>query len=140
MGNFGEFLKTWSLLSNSVTRQVTFIRTKNGGKCQNSKIKSNILSGQKFIKNAKNGQFKKCWNFACKNNRISSKSKNRRLFCAYAKTFLGSFFHEGKLKSFSLLSKFPLEMTHPVLKLVHFCSTCASAFFHSVCFTMGEMV
>ena len=36
MVNFGEFLKTWSLRSNSVTRQVSFNRTKIGGKCQNS--------------------------------------------------------------------------------------------------------
>ena len=35
---FGEFLKTWSLRSNSVTRQVSFNRTKIGGKWQNSKI------------------------------------------------------------------------------------------------------
>ena len=34
----GEFLKTWSLWPNSVTRQVSFNRTKIGGKCQNSKI------------------------------------------------------------------------------------------------------
>ena len=34
--NFGEFLKTWSLRSNSITRQVSFNRTKIGGKCQNS--------------------------------------------------------------------------------------------------------
>ena len=33
--NFGEFLKTWKLKSNCVTRQVTFDRTKIGGKCQN---------------------------------------------------------------------------------------------------------
>ena len=37
MAHFGEFLKTWSLRSNSVTRQVSFNRTKIGGKCQNSK-------------------------------------------------------------------------------------------------------
>ena len=37
MVQFGEFLKTWSLRSNSVTRQVSFNRTKIGGKCQNSK-------------------------------------------------------------------------------------------------------
>ena len=36
--HFGEFLKTWSLRSNSVTRQVSFNRTKIGGKCQNAKI------------------------------------------------------------------------------------------------------
>ena len=36
MVHFGEFLKTWSLRSNSVTRQVRFNRTKIGGKCQNS--------------------------------------------------------------------------------------------------------
>ena len=39
MVNFGEFLKIWSLRSNSVTRQVSFYRTKSGGKCQNTKIK-----------------------------------------------------------------------------------------------------
>ena len=36
MVHFGEFLKTWSLRSNRVTRQVSFNRTKIGGKCQNS--------------------------------------------------------------------------------------------------------
>ena len=39
MVDFVEFLKTWSLRSNSVTRQVTFNRTKIGGKSQNWKIK-----------------------------------------------------------------------------------------------------
>ena len=34
--NFDEFLKTWNLWSNSVTRQVRFNRTKIGKKCQNS--------------------------------------------------------------------------------------------------------
>ena len=32
---FGEFLKTYSLRLNSVTRQVSYNRTKIGGKCQN---------------------------------------------------------------------------------------------------------
>ena len=36
MLNFGEFLQTWSLRSNSVTRQVSFNTTKIAGKCQNS--------------------------------------------------------------------------------------------------------
>ena len=36
MVHFGEFLKNWSLRSNSVTRQVSFNKTKIGGKCQNS--------------------------------------------------------------------------------------------------------
>ena len=36
--HFGEFLKICSLRSNSVTRQVSFNRTKIDGKCQNSKI------------------------------------------------------------------------------------------------------
>ena len=36
MVHFGEFLKTWSLGSNSVTRQFSFNRTKIGGKCQKS--------------------------------------------------------------------------------------------------------
>ena len=37
MVHFGEFFKTWSLRSNSVTRQVTFNRTKIDGKCQTLK-------------------------------------------------------------------------------------------------------
>ena len=37
MVHFGEFLQTWSLRSNSVTRQVSFNRTKIGGKCPNQK-------------------------------------------------------------------------------------------------------
>ena len=42
MVHFGEFLKTWSLRSNSVTRQVSFNRTKIGGKCQKFNILSNF--------------------------------------------------------------------------------------------------
>ena len=38
MVHFGEFLKTWSLRSNSATRQVSFDRSKIGGKCQNWKF------------------------------------------------------------------------------------------------------
>ena len=38
MIHFGEFLKTWSLLSNNVTRHVIFKRTQIGGKCHDSKI------------------------------------------------------------------------------------------------------
>ena len=38
MVHFGEFLKTWSLRSNRVTRQISFNRSKIGGKCQNSNI------------------------------------------------------------------------------------------------------
>ena len=37
MVHFGEFFKTWSLRSNSVTREISFNRTKIGAKCQNSK-------------------------------------------------------------------------------------------------------
>jgi len=37
MVHFGEFLKTWSLRSNSVTSQVSFKKAKNCGKCQNAK-------------------------------------------------------------------------------------------------------
>ena len=46
MVHLGEFLKTWSMRSNSVTRQVSFLWTKIGGKCQNSKNWncSNIVS------------------------------------------------------------------------------------------------
>ena len=39
MVHFGEFLKTGSLRSNSVTRKVNFIWTKIVGKCQNTKIR-----------------------------------------------------------------------------------------------------
>ena len=38
-----SFLKTWSLRSNIVTRQVNFNRTKIGGKCQNLTIQCDIL-------------------------------------------------------------------------------------------------
>ena len=38
MARFGEFLKTWSLWSNSVTRHVNFNWTKIGEKCQNSNL------------------------------------------------------------------------------------------------------
>ena len=37
-GSFWRVFKTWSLWSNSVTRQVSFIRTKIGEKCQHLKI------------------------------------------------------------------------------------------------------
>ena len=43
MVNFGDFLKTWSLWSNSVTRQITFNWTKIDGKCQNSNIQMRHL-------------------------------------------------------------------------------------------------
>ena len=38
MVHFGEFLKTSSLWSMRLTRQFSFNETKNGGKCQNSKV------------------------------------------------------------------------------------------------------
>ena len=37
MVNFGEFFENLKIAVKSVTRQVTFNRTKIGGKCQNSK-------------------------------------------------------------------------------------------------------
>ena len=51
MVNFVKFLKTWSLRSNSVTRHVSFNRTKIGGKCQNSKcdILSNVHAKMEFV-------------------------------------------------------------------------------------------
>ena len=39
MVHFGEFLKTWSLRSNSVTRQINFNRTKIGGNAKIEKFK-----------------------------------------------------------------------------------------------------
>ena len=44
MVHFGKFLKTLSLRSNSVTRHVTFNRTKIGGNAKMPKFKCDILS------------------------------------------------------------------------------------------------
>ena len=44
MVHFGDFLKAWSLRSNSVTRQVNFNRTKIGGNTKIQKFKCDILS------------------------------------------------------------------------------------------------
>ena len=44
MVHFGEVLKTWSLRSNSVTRQVSFNRTKIGENAKIQKLKCDILS------------------------------------------------------------------------------------------------
>ena len=44
-GRFGEFLKNWSLRSNSVTRQVTFKGTKIGWKCKSWKPSKNYYFG-----------------------------------------------------------------------------------------------
>ena len=52
---FGGFLTTWSLRSNSVTRQVNFNKTKFFGKCQNWKTEmifdwfSNTVIGSKTV-------------------------------------------------------------------------------------------
>ena len=43
MVHFGEFLKTWSLRSNSVTRQISINKTQIGGKCQIEKFKWDIF-------------------------------------------------------------------------------------------------
>ena len=49
MVQVGEFLKTWSLRSNSVTRQVSFTRSKIGGKCQNSNVTFWVIFKPKII-------------------------------------------------------------------------------------------
>ena len=61
MVHFGEFLKTWSLRSNSVTRQVSFNRTKIGGKCQKSKIQMRHF--EYFSNNVNNIAYQRhcCW-------------------------------------------------------------------------------
>ena len=46
MVHFGEFLKTCSLRSNSVTRQVNFNMTKISGKCQNSNATFSVIFKQ----------------------------------------------------------------------------------------------
>ena len=43
--SFNSFLNTWSLWSNSVTRQVNFHRTNIGGKCQNWKKSNETFFG-----------------------------------------------------------------------------------------------
>ena len=43
MVHFGEFLKTWSLRSNSVTRQVSFNNTKLVENAKIKKLKCDIL-------------------------------------------------------------------------------------------------
>ena len=64
MVNFGEFLKTWSLRSNSVTRQVIFNGTKIGGKWQNSiatfwVIFKQCAHGSNFVKSIMITMFEK---------------------------------------------------------------------------------
>ena len=46
MDGFGELLKTSSLRSNSVTRQVNFNRTKIGAKCQNANATFKVIFKQ----------------------------------------------------------------------------------------------
>ena len=53
---FGKFMKTWRLQSNSITKQANFSLTNNGGKCQNWKTQMrhfgwfwNNVSGWMFI-------------------------------------------------------------------------------------------
>ena len=62
MVNLDEFLKTWSLRSNSVTRQVNFNRTKISKKCQNSKIQIQHFG---WVSNTvlKGYNLKKSWKF-----------------------------------------------------------------------------
>ena len=67
MVHFGEFLETWSLWSNSVTRQDTFNRTKIGGNAKIKKLKCDILSNfQMWCKEnrpLKNHSFSIVWQF-----------------------------------------------------------------------------
>ena len=57
---FGEFLKTWRLRSNSVTRQVIFKKTKID---ENAKIKNQMrhFEWTKVNRKAKNSQFGDFW-------------------------------------------------------------------------------
>ena len=60
MVNFGDFWKTRSLRSNSVTRQINFNQTKISRKCHNSKIEmrlfwwfsNTVRWGENFVKNS----------------------------------------------------------------------------------------
>ena len=63
MVHFGEFLKTWSLRSNSFTRQVSFNRIKIGGNAKIKKFKCDILS-----------DFQTMWGFGIDNESCISKN------------------------------------------------------------------
>ena len=84
MVHFGEFLKTWRLRSNIVTRQVSFNRTKIGGKCQNKKLKCDILSNFQTMWTFKKGKtriafHKNPWLLSFFN--LSEKKENGYLNC-----------------------------------------------------------
>ena len=57
--HFGEFLKTWNLLSNSVTRHITYRRTRIGGKCQFLTNSNATFCFQVIIKNCEVWRIKK---------------------------------------------------------------------------------
>ena len=81
MVHFGEFLKNWSLQSNSVTRQVSFNRKKIDGKCQNSNATFWVIFKQwrtSKTKNffAKSPQKKSCKK-TCKKKAIKRLRKNK---------------------------------------------------------------
>ena len=70
MVHLGEFLKNWSLRSNSVTRQVSFNRTKIGGKCQNWKIQMRHF--ELFSNNVHSLKWRRWW---CERSERSENSK-----------------------------------------------------------------
>ena len=113
MVHFGEFLKTWILLSNSVTWQVNFNRTKIGGKCHNlinsnatfwvifkkskvRKIKKNAKNAKKCEKLETFGKIEKFKKMNCqkleKNWKVTTIRKNRKIWK------IQKFEHDFKLK------------------------------------------
>ena len=86
MVHFGQFLKTWSLQSNSVTRQFNFNRTKIGGKCPNSKFKCDILSNfQTMWKSEDFGHFEwmKWSNKTERQSKADRKGRHRNIVTTY---------------------------------------------------------
>ena len=80
------FLKTWNLRSNSVTKQVTFNRTKIAGKCQNSKNQKRHFESfsntvHQFVSLSLFDILQTLLNFEKDSNGIWSGAKTCQLFC-----------------------------------------------------------
>ena len=80
------FWKTWNLRSNSVTKQVTFNRTKIAGKCQNSKNQKRHFESfsntvHQFVSLSLFDILQTLLNFEKDSNGIWSGAKTCQLFC-----------------------------------------------------------
>ena len=129
--NLGESLNTWSLRSNSVTRQVTFKRTKTGGKCQNLKNSNETFQWFSNIV----PRWVKLWIFVpklptgiftqnpflpqCEGFLLSARQQN----CAHFFFFTTSFNHpvDTKLRPIFLLSMLLSGISKSLIKGTQFC-------------------